>query len=189
MVHGECHEIVENANYISGNKLPYSPNASRPAFHQVLPRIYAKFFNKPDSTGPSESSSSFHSLGFELLFSWSSFTTVTSRVRHLKMDSRDSAVKSGHEGTNVSKSVVRSQMDAISFTPLSRTFAKTSRIRWDCRKFFDKFPCPKSPVLSLKISKRYFVERAFKSSFNAGVNSTRIFTMIFRGGTHILVLL
>lgn len=61
------------------------------------------------------------------------------------MDSRDSAVKSGHGGTNVSKSVVRSQMDAISFTPLSRTFAKTLRIRRDCRKFFDKFPRPKSP--------------------------------------------
>ncbi|EGI58716.1 hypothetical protein G5I_13180 [Acromyrmex echinatior] len=53
------------------------------------------------------------------------FATVTSRVRHLKMDSRDSAVKSRQKGTNVSKSVVRSQMDAISFTPLSRTFVKT----------------------------------------------------------------
>ncbi|KYM88908.1 hypothetical protein ALC53_02674 [Atta colombica] len=41
------------------------------------------------------------------------FATVTSRVRHLKMDSRDSAKS------------VRSQMDAISFTPLSRTFVKT----------------------------------------------------------------
>ncbi|KYN39502.1 hypothetical protein ALC56_05995, partial [Trachymyrmex septentrionalis] len=51
--------------------------------------------------------------------------TVTSRDRHLKMDSRDFAVKSRQKGTNVSKFVVRSQMDAISFTPLSRTFMKT----------------------------------------------------------------
>lgn len=157
------------------NKLPYSPNTSRPALRQVLSRIYAKFFNKPDSThAPSESSLSFHSLGFELLFSWSSsFTTVTSRVRHLKMDSRDSAVKSG--GTNVSKSVARSQMDAISFTPLSRTFAKTWRIRQDCRKFFDKFPRPKSLVVvvpSLEIPNHYFGESALESPFNAGVNAT-----------------
>lgn len=132
-----------------------------------------------------ESSSLFHSLDLELLFSWSSFTTVTSRVRHLKMDSRDSAVKSGHWGTNISKSIVRSQMDAISFTPLSRTFTRTWRIRRDCRKFFDKFPRPKSPVdPSLKISNRYFAESAFKSSFNAGVNATDIYGDLSQGYAH-----
>lgn len=100
--------------------------ASYPAFLQVLPQIYAKFFNKPRSAAhPRKSSSSFHSLGFELLFSWSNSVTVTSRVRHLKMDSRDSTVKSrawgGGEGGGNECLEIRcpdSQMWMLSRPPL-----------------------------------------------------------------------
>jgi hypothetical protein len=86
-------ELLETLIIYPGNKVSNSRNATHPAFLQVSPQIYAKFFNKPSPTvaRPGESSSSFHSFGFELLF-WSGVTPprVTSRVRHLKMDSRDS---------------------------------------------------------------------------------------------------
>lgn len=61
-----------NSNYIPGNELLCSRNASHPACLQVLLQIYAKFFNKPGPTAVAvrRSSSSFHSLSFELLFSW-----------------------------------------------------------------------------------------------------------------------
>lgn len=61
------------------------------------------------------------------------------------MDSRGTAVKSGHGGTNVSESVVKWMLYLL----LPSSFAHprdggTLRIRRDCRKFFDKFPRPKS---------------------------------------------
>lgn len=81
------------------------------------------------------------------------------------MDSRNLPLNPATGETNASKYVVRSQMNAIS-SPFARVLSHgnftNSQFR-DCRKFFDKFPRPKSTVLSLKISDRYFTEDAFKS--------------------------
>lgn len=63
------------------------------------------------------------------------------RVRHLKMDSRGTAVKSGHECLRIRLSVVKW---TLRLPPSSFRGSGTLRIRRDCRKFCDKSPRPRS---------------------------------------------